>query len=59
MADNDQKRTVWLVAQSNVAVKNIAEKLADFGFFDFKLIVSQDFHFEWSVYSPRPFSYLP
>ncbi|EIN09738.1 hypothetical protein PUNSTDRAFT_44029 [Punctularia strigosozonata HHB-11173 SS5] len=43
----DPLKTVWLVAQSNVAVKNIAEKLADCGFEDFKLIVSKDFHFDW------------
>lgn len=40
-------RTMWLIAQSNVAVKNIAEKLADIGFLDFKLLVSKDFHFDW------------
>ncbi|KAF5359600.1 hypothetical protein D9756_003108 [Leucocoprinus leucothites] len=39
--------TVWLVAQSNVAVKNIAEKLADVDFLDFKLLVSKDFHYDW------------
>ena len=38
---------IWLIAQSNVAVKNIAEKLARFDFWAFKLIVSEDFHFEW------------
>ncbi|KAF8263895.1 P-loop containing nucleoside triphosphate hydrolase protein [Lactarius quietus] len=38
---------IWLLAQSNVAVKNIAEKLAKFEFLDFRLIVSQSFHFEW------------
>ncbi|KZT63465.1 hypothetical protein DAEQUDRAFT_680352 [Daedalea quercina L-15889] len=38
---------IWLVAQSNVAVKHIAEKLADIGFLNFKILVSQDFHFEW------------
>lgn len=37
----DWDRTVWLVAQSNVAVKNIAEKLASVQFFDFKILVSQ------------------
>lgn len=42
-------RSIWLIAQSNVAVKNIAEKLADVGFFDFKLLVSHDFHFDWCV----------
>lgn len=38
---------IWLVAQSNVAVKNIAEKLLGVGFMDWKLLVSRDFHFEW------------
>jgi len=38
---------VWLVAQSNVAVKNMAEKLVSVGFDGFKLLVSHDFHFEW------------
>jgi primosomal protein N' len=42
-------RTMWLIAQSNVAVKNIAEKLADVGFLNFKLLVSKDFHFDWYV----------
>ena len=41
---------IWLVAHSNVAVKNIAEKLMDVGFFDWKLLVSKDFHFQWCVY---------
>jgi hypothetical protein len=40
---------IWLLAQSNVAVKNIAEKLAKFEFLHFKLIVSQSFHYEWCV----------
>ena len=40
---------IWLLAQSNVAVKNIAEKLAKFEFLHFKLIVSQGFHHEWFV----------
>jgi hypothetical protein len=39
--------TVWVVAHSNVAVKNVAEKLVESGFSDFKLLVSMDFHFEW------------
>jgi Cdc6-like AAA superfamily ATPase len=39
--------TVWVIAQSNVAVKNVAEKLADSGFLDFKLLVSNDFQFDW------------
>ncbi|KAG2074301.1 hypothetical protein BDR04DRAFT_1126904 [Suillus decipiens] len=45
------KRTVWLVAQSNVAVKNIAEKLDKVGFREFKLLVSKDFHHDWYVVS--------
>ncbi|KAG2339333.1 hypothetical protein BDR05DRAFT_977761 [Suillus weaverae] len=39
--------TIWLVAQSNVAVRNIAEKLDKVGFRDFKLLVSKDFHHDW------------
>ncbi len=41
------KKGIWLMAQSNVAVKNIAEKLAKLDFLKFKLIVSHNFHFEW------------
>jgi regulator of nonsense transcripts 1 len=41
------ERTVWLVAHSNVAVKNIAEKLDKVGFREFKLLVSKDFHYDW------------
>lgn len=50
MVDHAAKSTmgIWLVAQSNVAVKNIAEKLASLDFLDFKLLVSKDFHFDWS-----------
>lgn len=40
-------KRVYLVAQSNVGVKNIAETLAKQHFYDFKLIVSADFYFEW------------
>ncbi|KAG2074289.1 hypothetical protein BDR04DRAFT_1008715 [Suillus decipiens] len=40
-------RTVWLVAQSNIAVKNIAEKLDKICFREFKLLVSKDFHYDW------------
>lgn len=44
----EARRTgIWLIAQSNVAVKNIAEKLAKIGFEPWKLLVSQDFHFDW------------
>lgn len=41
------RRYVWLTAKSNVAVKNIAEKLANADFWDFKLIVAKESHFEW------------
>lgn len=41
---------IWLIAQSNVAVKNIAEKLEDTGFDAWKLLVSKDFHFDWYVW---------
>ncbi|KAK0216384.1 P-loop containing nucleoside triphosphate hydrolase protein [Armillaria fumosa] len=36
----------WIVAHSNVAVKNIAEKLAESDV-DFKIIVSKEFYVEW------------
>jgi hypothetical protein len=39
--------TVWIIAQSNVAVKNVAEKLVKIGIEEFKLIVSSDFHIDW------------
>ncbi|KAG6853984.1 hypothetical protein C0991_011847 [Blastosporella zonata] len=29
------------------AVKHVAEKLADVGFLDFKILVSKEFHFDW------------
>ncbi|GJE88613.1 AAA domain-containing protein [Phanerochaete sordida] len=38
---------IWLVAQSNVAVKNIAEKLISTSFEPWKLLVAKDFHFDW------------
>jgi primosomal protein N' len=38
---------LWLVAQSNVAVKNIAEKLISIGIDAWKLLVSRDFIHEW------------
>lgn len=47
LSKGDPDRTMWLVAQSNVAVKNIAEKLASLGFLDFKLLVSKEFHYDW------------
>ncbi|KAF9456616.1 P-loop containing nucleoside triphosphate hydrolase protein [Collybia nuda] len=48
MISSSHDHTLWLVAQSNVAVKNIAEKLAIVDFFDFKILVSKDFHFDYS-----------
>lgn len=64
-----QNRNIWLVAQSNVAVKvcrsielrqlpelmppqNIAEKLAQVNFWDFKILVSHEFHFDWELLPP-------
>lgn len=47
---------IWLVAQSNVAVKNIAEKLLKIGFTEWKVLVSLDFHDGWFVFS---FNFLP
>ncbi|KAF5376648.1 hypothetical protein D9615_007819 [Tricholomella constricta] len=40
------RRPAWIVAHSNVAVKNIAETLFKKGV-DFKILVSKEFHFEW------------
>ncbi|KAG7451249.1 uncharacterized protein BT62DRAFT_409572 [Guyanagaster necrorhizus] len=47
VASTDRSRTLWLIAQSNVAVKNIAEKLASIQFLGFKIFVSKDFHYHW------------
>jgi hypothetical protein len=41
------KDGIWLIAQSNIAVKNIAEKLMSVGFENWRLLVSKDFHHEW------------
>jgi len=41
------KSGIWLVAQSNVAVKNIAEKLSRTGFHDYRLLVSDGFIDDW------------
>jgi hypothetical protein len=38
---------LWLVAQSNVAVKNMAQKLGETGFRDFKLLISHEFYVDW------------
>ena len=46
------EETVWVVAQSNVAVKNIAEKLYSCDFRDFRLLVSGEFIFDWWVEYP-------
>jgi hypothetical protein len=42
-----EQKGIWLIAQSNVAVKNVAEKLASIGFFKWRLLVSTDFHLDW------------
>ena len=47
MVREHKSNTVWVIAQSNVAVKNVAEKFAESGFLDFRLLVSRDFHFDW------------
>jgi regulator of nonsense transcripts 1 len=46
---------IWLIAQSNVAVKNIAEKLDDVGLTKWKLLVSKEFFEYWSVLSRMDF----
>ena|SRR5258707_10635245 len=45
---DSRKISVWIVAHSNVAVKNIAEKLFDKEV-NFKILVSKEFHEEWLV----------
>src|SRR4029434_8575951 len=54
----DHERFVVISAQSNVAVNNIAEKLCDVGFHDFKILVSKDFHFDWCVRFPSELLFL-
>ncbi len=44
---------IWLIAETNVAVKNIAEKLASVNFTAWRLLVSKDFHFDWYSLSLR------
>ncbi|PCH35505.1 hypothetical protein WOLCODRAFT_145835 [Wolfiporia cocos MD-104 SS10] len=39
---------VWVVAQSNVGVKNIAETFVKSGI-DFKILVSKEFYVEWTI----------
>ncbi|KAI9574020.1 P-loop containing nucleoside triphosphate hydrolase protein [Boletus coccyginus] len=43
----DSEQGIWVAAQSNVAVKNIAEKFIKEGFHKFKILVSKDFHYDW------------
>lgn len=38
---------IWLIAHSNIAVKNMAEKLADFGLTNWKLLVAKEFYEFW------------
>ena len=44
-----QKSSIWIVAQSNVAVKNIAERLSK-DRVSFRLLVSREFYDEWLVF---------
>ena len=48
----NSSQRIWVAAQSNVAVKNIAEKFIKEGFHGFKLLVSKDFHYDWWVIMP-------
>ncbi|TFK70343.1 P-loop containing nucleoside triphosphate hydrolase protein [Pluteus cervinus] len=47
MSNRKKSIAVCLIAQSNVAVKNIAERLIKSNFSNFKILVSHDFHFDW------------
>ncbi|KAL5510973.1 hypothetical protein ACEPAG_3692 [Sanghuangporus baumii] len=49
-----KRDTVWVVAQSNVAVKNIAERLSKDSV-PYKLLVSKEFYHEWHehIYDDR------
>jgi hypothetical protein len=38
---------VWVVAQSNVGVKNIASRLIKDGFMEWRLLISKDFYHGW------------
>ncbi|KAG9092429.1 hypothetical protein FRC06_000104 [Ceratobasidium sp. 370] len=38
---------VWIVAQSNVGIKNVAEKLQEVEFNDFTLLVAKDYYSYW------------
>lgn len=47
-----KEETVWVIAQSNIAVKNIAEKLYSCDFKDFRILVSGEFINDWWVEYP-------
>ncbi|KAG8711659.1 hypothetical protein FRC08_015632, partial [Ceratobasidium sp. 394] len=38
---------VWIIAQSNVGIKNVAEKLREVGFNDFTLLIANDYYSYW------------
>ena len=38
---------VWIVAQSNVGIRNVADKLRKVGYEDFILIVAQEYFVWW------------
>ena len=46
------KRGTYLICQSNVGVKNIAEKLMSVGFVNWRIIVSTEFKYEWWATPP-------
>lgn len=50
--DANSNQCIWVAAQSNVAVKNIAEKFIKVGFHGFRVLVSRDFHYDWCVVVP-------
>ncbi|CCM06043.1 uncharacterized protein FIBRA_08289 [Fibroporia radiculosa] len=50
----EKGQPVWVVAQSNVGVKNIAASFHKHRI-GFKLIVSKEFYVEWYTFCPRPF----
>ena len=46
----EECQSAWVIAQSNVAVKNIARALAKDKYnINFKVIVSKEFYVEWLV----------
>ena len=55
---NGNKDHVYIVAQSNVGVKNIARSLVGKEFFDFKLLVSEEFFYEWCAMRCYAFSVI-